>query len=235
VDAGDLTIGSTSIWEIVGVVTALVGVLVGAWIAIPSGTRLLPASLVTSGVVLYLAGSGLVTTRDTWQMVSGFIAAAVGLALLSSVRLEEAPTADPVQTARAIFLPRRVQLAGHKLPSHQRVMAYGTAFQLDMQGTTARSEAVLELSMTAILGRVDVIVPEHWLILPGRLHVSSGSHMRGTFDHTRPIPYLGTTERDDIRDLVAERTDANSPKAPPFPVVLNVTVFGSHVQIIRAM
>jgi hypothetical protein len=113
-------------------------------------------------------------------------------------------------------------------------MAYGTAVQLDMQGTASRTEDILELSVTAVLARVEVALPGHWLVLPGRLYVSSGSLLDGTFDHTEPIHYLGSKERDDVRELVADRTDANSLRPPPYPVVVNVTGFGAQIQIIRA-
>lgn len=234
VHTAEIDFDSFSLGRVVGAAIVLVGLLLAASMALPPGTRLVPGSLMGLGAAIYLAASGQVSTQDDWLIVSGLVLATAGFVLLLKVRVERTPSADPVQTFRVAFLSRQLRLAKQRLPSHQRVNVYGTAAQIDMRGAASSTEDILELSVTAIFGRVDVTIPDHWLVLPGRLNVNSRSRLDVSFDHTEPIPYLGPEERNDIQGLAASHSETTPSRHSPYPVVLNVTSVNSHIHVTRA-
>ena len=218
-------------WSLLGLGTILAGVLLGAATVLPPGTRLIPLGAVVVGSVVLLASTGRLSGPAQWQLIGGVGLALMGAGLLTRVRVERGSSADPVQTVRAVLLPRRLSFSAAVPPPHQRVFAYGAPVRVDLSGAEDGAEDVLELSVTAVLSRVELTFPPHWLVLPGRLFVGPGSHVEGRFDRNQPVMYLGSSERVEIRDLVAENDDG---APPPYPVVLNVSSFGAHVQLRRA-
>lgn len=211
-------------WSYVGAGLALLGLLLAAVASLPAGGRLVPIALVLVGAVVFVAQRGWVGTSEHWRLAGGLALVVAGIYLLARVPLQTTESIDPVHTVRAFLLARRVSLVGRTPPLHLRLISNGAVLTVDLTQSPDGREDMLEVSITAIAARVELKLPRHWIVLPGRLLIGGTTRLEGRFDQVTPIEYLGSSQRDDIRELVSQRSpDLDATATHPYPVVLNVS------------
>jgi hypothetical protein len=203
------TFSPSNLGSSAGLAAVLLAVVLVACSVVPAGARTTPAILVLVGVVLWLGSTGRLTAPGAWQLLGGILLASSGISVLFLGRVDsKGLSPDPVRTIRVLVLPRRLRFVGDEPRVHERLHCYGALVTADFSEATRGRAAFLEVSVTAISGRVDLVLPPHWFVVPGRLLLSVGSHMEGTFDDNNPVTYLGPTERLDLQDR-AQQAAAN--------------------------
>jgi hypothetical protein len=210
-------------WAWVGAGIVVMGLTLAALASLPTGARLAPCLLVLSGGVVFATARGWLATPQRWWVLAGVALIVVGLWLLVLTPVAALESIDPVRSVRTFLVPRRVSFERMPAPGAVRVICMGGVLLVDLSQMVVGKQAPLELSVSAYAGRVELKVPSHWLVVPGRLLGGDTLRLEGRFDDNKPIAYLGSKERKHVTDLARSYSVEAPWEAKTWSLVLNVT------------
>jgi len=190
-----------------------------------------PRGTVVGPVVVGLIGVGLVGARaGLWSAEALWTAGGTGLVVVGGwvVMASVSPAAhdfDPAWRRRAILWPRTIEVSDENAwPQHLGILAVGTKVEVDLRRGRRPVTAFLELAVSCWGGRVEVYLPPHWRVLPGRVHAATAVRLKGRLDDTEPL-------RDPHAPGAEKRIAAMG--GNDVVVVIHIVGLGGEVQLIR--
>jgi hypothetical protein len=164
----------------------LLFVLAGVYIyftALPRGLRFGPAILALGGLAVYLVQHGLWTALEPWVTIGILLVALGGWLSMTANRRQS--DLDPICRELAVLFPRTVRFATNRwMPDHLSIFVVGTLARIDLQetGIPRHEHLIVELHVNCLAGMVDVLLPEEWAVVGGRLASTYGVKFAGRLD-----------------------------------------------------
>jgi hypothetical protein len=153
--------------------------------AMPRGTRIGPVVLIVAGSAAYVATHERSTGRSGWVLV-GLLIVLVGGGLAMTARSGKSKNTrdfDPVRRSWAIGIHRVVDFHEDKwIPGYISVCVIATKVKVDLTVPAEARGKYVELSVACWGGCVEIVLPEHWPVVGGRLALTRAIHFSGRLD-----------------------------------------------------
>jgi len=203
----------------------------------PRGTRIGPVVLVLAGSVAYVATHQRWPGQSGWVVV-GLLAVVVGGGLAiagKNVGNKNLRDFDPVRRSWAIGIRRVVDFQGAEwIPDHISVCAIGTKLRLDLTAPAEARRQYVELSVICCGGCVEIVLPDHWPVVGGRLALTRTIHFSGRLDSDETFPDpRDETQYKRLGQVIEKRHDQYREFNEPPPVlVVHVMGLGGDVSLV---
>jgi hypothetical protein len=201
--------------------------------ALPRGTRLGPMILIAGGLTAYAVTHGQWRAGGLWTAMGALLVLLGGrIALLPGSRRERI---DPVWRVTAVLFPRTLAVGkGERAPEQIAVVAIGTRVVVDLREPGRVDEALIELSLSCWAGHIEILLPDSWSVVGGRLASARGVTFRGQLDSTKLFADPRNQEMYEklINTGAARRERHQEPTGvDPAVVVVHVLGFGGAVEL----
>ncbi|HEV7649980.1 MAG TPA: hypothetical protein VGP26_17670 [Actinophytocola sp.] len=214
-------------WLVVHTGVALLAVAAGTalWAAVPRESRALPLALAAAGVVIWSLQQGVAGS----SIVGGVL---IGLGAFTTVRGSRGvfrDDVDPVHTYRRMGGGRSIKAGrGAELPRLLRLRAIGAPYvRVDLTAATPVRNDWLEIALTCWFSEIEVVLPDGWAAVAGRVGASRRVRFCGQLDSAIVFDDVGE-QRESLLRVAAVR----SPERP-FAVVFHVAGAVSTVRLAR--
>jgi hypothetical protein len=184
-----------------------------------------PRRALAVALVFVVLGSGVVMFRsdgvsDTARVtVAGMLAV---LGLLLAVELDRRLEVSLDRRRWTVLFPRRMR--ARTVPGVIRLAAVTGTLIADLSGAVA-GEALTELFLTNWYGHIEVVLPDDWRLVPGRVVGARTGRLAGELDSAEAFEDPGGKDRKRIEELL--RADSTP------VVVLHLVGFGGDVTLTR--
>ena len=203
----------------------------------PRGTRTGPVVLILAGSVAYVATHQRSPGQSGWVAV-GLLAVVAGGGLAMTAKNlgnKNRRDFDPVRRRWAIGIQKVVEFhADEWIPDHISVYAVGTKLRIDLTAPAEARRQYVELSVICCGGCVEIVLPDHWPVVGGRLAFTRTIHFSGRLDSEETFP----DPRDQIQykrlGQVIERRHRQYREfnQPPPVLVVHVMGLGGEVSLV---
>lgn len=193
-------------------------VVAGAWLAlraaVPRGALAGPLALFAAGGIGLASQHGLLRPPEL-QRAAPIVIVACGVIVAMSRSADPPEIYTGVGRYHAVLVPMHRKIPG-PTPRKLIVRALLGSIRLDLREATYPKAYRLWVDVTVLMGRVELVLPEHWQVQAGRVDLARGVHFEGLLESAEiALPVEQHTE--DGKSLV----------------VLNVLGLGGAVNISR--
>jgi hypothetical protein len=224
-----------AVWEHLDLLlVALAGSALLAAVA-PRGTRAAPVALALVGVGIHLWRNSGSSTAQVWLLLGGTAILMGGwLGTAESTARDGGQPVDPVRRSVAVLFPRAIQISG-QAPDQLFVLAVGVRVRVDLSLAQPPRFASTQVLVTCCAARIEVIVPNSWPVVAGRLAAAYGVRFTGRLDSNRSTPHpQEPAEAKILGKLAKERWKrVAGPGAPRSAVVvIHAMGFGGEIVLV---
>jgi hypothetical protein len=200
--------------------------------ALPRGTRMGPIVLIAGGLAAYAVTHGQWRAGAAWTAIGALLMLLGGsIALMPDGRRERI---DPVRRVTAVLFPRTAAIGrGERAPEQIAVVVIGTRVVVDLREPGRVDEELIELSLSCWAGHIEILLPDSWSVVGGRLASARGVTFRGRLDSTKLFAEPRNQEMyERLMRIGAERRQRH-PEAgvDSAVVVVHVLGFGGSVEL----
>jgi hypothetical protein len=202
---------------------------------LPRGTRAAPAGLFVAGLIAYVADHhGWWHASQPWALAGLMIVLAGGGLSMTASGRKRSEDFDPVQRAWAIGFPRTVAFPGTEwTPGLISAYAIGTKLTIDLRKPAEARGKYVELAIACWVARVEIVLPDHWPVVAGRLAQTKGIRFSGSLDSNETF----TDPRDQLQfnrlnNVVEEWRRLHQADPDPAVVVVHVLGLGGEVSLV---
>jgi len=201
---------------------------------LPRGTRVGPAMLFVAGVVAYIAAHGRGHRWDPWALAGLMIALLGGGLSMATSSRKRTEDVDPVKRVWAIAFPRTSDFQDNEwTPQLISACAIGAKLTIDLRSPAEARGKYVELAIACWAGRVEIIPPDHWPIVAGRLAQTKGIRFSGNLDSSETFSDpRDQAQYNKLGEIVDKWRRLHTASTEPTVVVVHVMGLGGQISLV---